>query len=231
MAPRPSSAAALSAAAGCGRLLLLSGPAAWFVLIYLRALVDPVRLGVLARRRVHRRRSSTTGTSTTSRRSSTSPTYRTIALRTIGIAAAVTVTDALLALPFAYFAARLAPKRLQTRAVRDRAGPAVDELPRARLRVAADPRQGRDPQLDAGPARARLASNVALLELGDVDRLQLHLAAVHDPAGLARVRARARLVPRGVGRPRRARLDDVPPRAAPAGACRASSPARSSRSR
>jgi putative spermidine/putrescine transport system permease protein len=42
------------------------------------------------------------------------PTYRQIALRTIGIAAAVTITDALLAFPFAYFAARLAPRRLQT---------------------------------------------------------------------------------------------------------------------
>jgi putative spermidine/putrescine transport system permease protein len=41
------------------------------------------------------------------------PTYRAIALRTIGIAAAVTLTDALIALPFAYFAARLAPRRLQ----------------------------------------------------------------------------------------------------------------------
>jgi len=40
------------------------------------------------------------------------PTYRTIALRTIGIAAAVTVTDALLALPFAYYAARLASRRV-----------------------------------------------------------------------------------------------------------------------
>ena len=40
-------------------------------------------------------------------------TYRDIALRTIGIAAAVTVTDALLAFPFAYFAARLAPRRVQ----------------------------------------------------------------------------------------------------------------------
>jgi putative spermidine/putrescine transport system permease protein len=39
--------------------------------------------------------------------------YRTIALRTIGIAAAVTVTDAVLAVPFAFFAARLAPKRVQ----------------------------------------------------------------------------------------------------------------------
>jgi putative spermidine/putrescine transport system permease protein len=41
------------------------------------------------------------------------PAYRTIALRTIGIAAAVTVTDILLAVPFAFFAARIAPKRLQ----------------------------------------------------------------------------------------------------------------------
>ena len=39
------------------------------------------------------------GRSTTSRRSSNDPTYRTIALRTIGIAAAVTVTDALARVP------------------------------------------------------------------------------------------------------------------------------------
>jgi len=37
--------------------------------------------------------------------------YRTIALRTIGIAAAVTVTDAVLAFPFAYFMARVAGPR------------------------------------------------------------------------------------------------------------------------
>ena len=41
--------------------------------------------------------------------------YRTVALRTIGIAAAVTLTDALLAFPFAYFMARVASRR--TRAV------------------------------------------------------------------------------------------------------------------
>jgi putative spermidine/putrescine transport system permease protein len=40
--------------------------------------------------------------------------YRSIALRTIGIAAAVTVTDALIALPFAYFMARIAGRRLRT---------------------------------------------------------------------------------------------------------------------
>jgi putative spermidine/putrescine transport system permease protein len=39
--------------------------------------------------------------------------YRRIALRTIGIAAAVTVTDAVLAFPLAYFMARVAPSRLR----------------------------------------------------------------------------------------------------------------------
>ena len=42
-------------------------------------------------------------------------TYHTVALRTISIAAAVTVTDAIIAFPFAYFMARLAGPR--TRAV------------------------------------------------------------------------------------------------------------------
>jgi putative spermidine/putrescine transport system permease protein len=40
--------------------------------------------------------------------------YRTIAFRTIGIAAAVTITDALLAFPLAYFAARIARPRTRT---------------------------------------------------------------------------------------------------------------------
>jgi putative spermidine/putrescine transport system permease protein len=39
------------------------------------------------------------------------PAYRTVALRTIGIAAAVTVTDAVIAFPFAYFMARVATPR------------------------------------------------------------------------------------------------------------------------
>jgi putative spermidine/putrescine transport system permease protein len=41
------------------------------------------------------------------------PTYLRIAGRTIGIAAAVTVTDAVLAFPLAYFMARVAPARLR----------------------------------------------------------------------------------------------------------------------
>src|SRR5205823_6749448 len=43
-----------------------------------------------------------------------SDTYRSIALRTVGIAAAVTITDALIAFPFAYYMARIASPRLRT---------------------------------------------------------------------------------------------------------------------
>jgi putative spermidine/putrescine transport system permease protein len=92
--------------------MLLSGPGAWFVLIYLAALfllflsalwsVDSFSGKI-----VH---------SWTLENFETLvkvPAYRTIALRTIGIAAAVTVTDALLAVPFAFYAARIAPRRLR----------------------------------------------------------------------------------------------------------------------
>ena len=92
--------------------LLLSGPAAWFVLIYLGALfllflsalwsVDSFSGKII--------HSWTFANFETLFNVSA---YRTIALRTIGIAAAVTVTDILLAVPFAFFAARIAPRRLQ----------------------------------------------------------------------------------------------------------------------
>ena len=46
--------------------------------------------------------------------------YRTIALRTIGIAAAVTVTDAILAFPLAYFMARIARRAHRARSCSSR---------------------------------------------------------------------------------------------------------------
>ncbi len=94
-------------------VLLLSAPGAWFVAIYLAALallfisalwsVEPFT-GKL----VHH------WTFENFEQLFKVPAYRTIALRTIGIAAAVTLTDALIALPFAFFAVRLAPKRLRS---------------------------------------------------------------------------------------------------------------------
>jgi putative spermidine/putrescine transport system permease protein len=94
-------------------VLLLSAPGAWFVLIYIAALLL-LFLSALwsvdsfTGKLVHH---WTFGNFETL---FTVPAYRTIALRTIGMAAAVTATDILLAVPFAFFAARLASKRLQS---------------------------------------------------------------------------------------------------------------------
>jgi putative spermidine/putrescine transport system permease protein len=94
-------------------MLMLSPPAAWFVVLYLAALVA---LFVSAFWRVDEFTGQVVHTWNTDNFHTlfTEPTYRTIALRTIGIAAAVTVTDAILAFPFAYYAARIAPKRLSS---------------------------------------------------------------------------------------------------------------------
>lgn len=93
--------------------LLLSGPLSWFVLIYLAALVilfisSLWSVESFTGNLVH------TWTLDNFKTLFDVPAYRTIALRTIGIAAAVTVTDAVLAVPFAFYAARIAPRRLQS---------------------------------------------------------------------------------------------------------------------
>jgi putative spermidine/putrescine transport system permease protein len=92
--------------------LLLSAPGGWFIFIYLGALFLLFLSALLtvdsfSGKIVH---SWTLANFETLFKVSA---YRTIALRTIGIAAAVTVTDIVLAVPFAFFAARIAPKRLQ----------------------------------------------------------------------------------------------------------------------
>jgi putative spermidine/putrescine transport system permease protein len=96
---------------GLRALLLLSPPAAWFVVLYLGALALLFisafwRVDEFTGKLIHEWNFDSFHTLISE------PTYRTIALRTIGIAAAVTVTDAILALPFAYYAARIAPQRL-----------------------------------------------------------------------------------------------------------------------
>ena len=67
--------------------------------------------------------------------------YRTIALRTIGIAAAVTLTDAVLAFPLALLhGARRVEPRSRAFLFVARPAAALVELPRPRLHLAADPR-------------------------------------------------------------------------------------------
>ncbi len=75
------------------------------------------------------------------------------------------------------------------------------------------------------------AANIALHELGGLDRLHVRLAAVHDPAGLRRARAHPRVVHRGVARPRRAAASRRSVASSCRSRCPASSPARSSPSR
>jgi putative spermidine/putrescine transport system permease protein len=93
-------------------VLLLSAPGAWFVLIYLASLA---LLFISALWSVESFSGKLVHSWTLDNFETlfTVPAYRTIALRTIGIAAAVTVTDALLALPFAFFAARIASGKLR----------------------------------------------------------------------------------------------------------------------
>ena len=92
---------------------LLAGPLAWFVLLYLAALAVLFisafwTLDTFTGKVVH------DWTFDNFREVFTNSTYRAIAYRTIGIAALVTITDALLAFPFAYFMARVAKPRTRT---------------------------------------------------------------------------------------------------------------------
>jgi putative spermidine/putrescine transport system permease protein len=94
-------------------LLLLTPPLAWFVLVYFASLVVLLITAFW-----------TTNPFTTHivqywntdnfQRLINEPTYHTIIGRTVIMAAAVTVTDAALAFPFAYFMARVASRRVQT---------------------------------------------------------------------------------------------------------------------
>ncbi len=93
--------------------ILLTPPLAWFVLLYLAALVvllitafwqiNPFTTNI--------ERVWSLGNFTTI---FTSAAYRGIILRTVGMAAAVTVVDAAVAFPFAYFMARVASPRTRT---------------------------------------------------------------------------------------------------------------------
>jgi putative spermidine/putrescine transport system permease protein len=93
--------------------LLLTPPLAWFVLLYLAALV------VLLITAFWQINPFTTNIERVFSFSNldqifTSAAYRAIIVRTVGMAAAVTVTDAIVAFPFAYFMARIATPRART---------------------------------------------------------------------------------------------------------------------
>ena len=134
------------------------------------------------------------------RRSGTIPVYRTITFRTIGIAALVTVVDAVIAFPIALYMAKVASPRLRRLLVIAVLMPLwASYLVKAyawRGMFSA----GRADRLAGRAVRARIAR---LRAAGDHDHAGLPVAALHDPADLRRAGARARLAVRGVGRPGR----------------------------
>jgi putative spermidine/putrescine transport system permease protein len=93
--------------------LLLTPPLAWFILLYLASLVvllitafwqiNPFTTSIV--------RTWNLGNFTTIL---SSPAYRSVILRTVGMAAAVTLVDGIVAFPFAYYMARVASPRTRT---------------------------------------------------------------------------------------------------------------------
>jgi putative spermidine/putrescine transport system permease protein len=92
---------------------LLTPPLAWFAFVYLAALA---LLLVTAFWQINSFTSKIEQVWTLNNFQTllTDPTYRIIVGRTVGIAAAVTLTDAALAFPLAYYMARVASRRIQT---------------------------------------------------------------------------------------------------------------------
>jgi putative spermidine/putrescine transport system permease protein len=94
-------------------LLLLTPPMAWFVLVYLASLVlllvtafwsiDPFTTQIVQ-----------VWNTNNFQVILSNPTYRTIIGRTAGLAALVTITDAVLAFPLAYYMAKVASRRVQS---------------------------------------------------------------------------------------------------------------------
>ena len=118
--------------------VLLTPPLAWFLLIYVASLAvllitafwttNPFTTNI-----------EHTWTLVQLRQILGTPAYRTIIARTVGIAAGVTVVDAIIAIPFAYYMARVARPRTRDIPVRLRTAAAVGQLPGQGLRLAADP--------------------------------------------------------------------------------------------
>ena len=93
--------------------MLLGGPLGWMVLAYLGSLFI-LLLGAFWDRDTFTGQVQPFNWSLDAFQSLvTNPVYRTIALRTLTIAAAVTITDALLAFPIAYYMARVASPRVR----------------------------------------------------------------------------------------------------------------------
>ena len=93
--------------------LLLTPPLAWFLLIYVAALVVMLITAFWQTNAFTGNLEHIWSFSNFSE-ILTTPAYRTIIARTVGMAAGVTVVDAIIAFPFAYYMARIASSRTRT---------------------------------------------------------------------------------------------------------------------
>ena len=129
--------------------------------------------------------------------------YRDVALRTISMALAVTVADAVLAFPIAYYMARIATPRSRNLLVVAVLTPLwASYLVKAYI--------WRTILQEEGIINWVLApfglSGPGFGDVRALARLHVPLAAVHDPADLRRTRADPVVAARGLGRSRRGRL-------------------------
>ena len=116
---------------------LLAPPLGWFAFVYLAALavllitafwqINPFTTAI-----------ERVWSLTNFRTLLSNGTYRAITLRTMGMAAAVTLADAVVAFPVAFFMAKVATPRAQSDPVRCGPASAVGELPGPGVRVAID---------------------------------------------------------------------------------------------
>nr|WP_284289218.1 hypothetical protein [Angustibacter aerolatus] len=132
------------------------------------------------------------------------PVYLRIIGRTLLVAAAVTVLCVLVAVPFAFFMAKVAPPRARRLLVALVLVPLWASLPGEGVRLAG--RAGAERR-----ARQHVRRHPGLRPGRGGAHAHVPLAPVHGAAGLRRARAAARLAPAGLGRPRRGQRHDVPP--------------------
>ena len=127
--------------------LLLSAPLFWLGVVYIVALVAAARHGLLDRRLVHGRDHDGLDARQHHHGRSPGSLYQTVTLRTLGVALAVTVIDVAIALPIAFYMAKVASPRVQRHPRHRGAHAAVGELPRQGVRVALGALAGRHPRV------------------------------------------------------------------------------------
>ena len=180
--------------------MLLAGPVGWLVVAYLGSLAvlfvaSLWQLDDFSGKIVHE-----TGFQNFQELIET-PVYRTIVLRTVLIAALVTITDALLAFPIAFYMAKVASPRVRALLVVAVLMPLwssyLVKVYTWRIMLSND-----------GIVNWLLdpigLNGSGLRERRHLARLLVPVAAVHDPADLRRAGADPQLADRRLGRPRRA---------------------------